>query len=827
LIFRILLGEQAASVVVGAYLPFWFLEGDAVVTETAFSHAGRGRLASFSMELKAQADEKGIYSFDKAYLGSYKDYIPDYYQLGYQMVSNIRNQYGGEVWSKVLHHIARNPLALNSLSKGLKLATGKNQDQHYLTIMNNLKNTKPFNFENQIDASTGGKFAVHSSKFYTSYRYPYFVNDSTIVALKISLDKIPYFVMVDRNQTEKKLFIPGPIVEESASYANGKIIWIEIKTDARWAQRESSLIRILDVNSRVVKEKSFTEKLFAPVISPDGKTIATVKFNDQNLCSILLISTTNFQIINELKVSDTSTILTPSWSEDQKFLYAVELNSQGKTLVRIDAQSGSVSSITDSVNGEIRKPVQRKNYLYFIANMEGKDEGYALNLTTNKSHKILSAKYGIKDLQSSSDGNGLLYGDYTSNGFKIAKEGISTSKWEDVSLHKWFQDTLSNNRTIQEKGAIDFSHLDTSLYKTSRYVKLRNLFNVHSWSPIYVDPDQSRISTGFSVVSQNKLTTAVTQLGYDYSSVNRTGKWVGKIEYSGWYPVLRFYGDYEKENDNYYQINRHYNSNNQLVSQDTVSVSYVQRVMNLHLDIAIPFNLTHGKMWRMIEPEFQIGYSHHWQDPTTPSMIFRGSYIPLTYRLYVHNLMQQSQRDLQPKWGQILDFQFRHTPFGDRRLGLIASAEGTFYIPGLITNQGLRFYAGFQRKVSDNSYFSDLIYYPRGYVTRENTQLMTLRSDYVLPVLTPDWHIWHLYYLKRVSLRVYHDFARIFMPIHKATAGSGQIIKNMTSTGAELVTECHFLRFLAPVKIGIRESYLTESKTFASEFIFSFNLKGM
>ena len=57
-IFRILLGEQAASVVIGAYLPFWFLEGDAVVSETAFSHSGRGRLSSFSMELKAQADEK-------------------------------------------------------------------------------------------------------------------------------------------------------------------------------------------------------------------------------------------------------------------------------------------------------------------------------------------------------------------------------------------------------------------------------------------------------------------------------------------------------------------------------------------------------------------------------------------------------------------------------------------------------------------------------------------------------------------------------------------------------------------------------------------------
>src|SRR5665647_2165519 len=89
-IFKIILGEQAAVLAIGAYLPFWFLEGDAVVTETALSHSGRGRVPSFEMELKAQSVEKRKFSYDKAYLGSYKDYIPDYYQLGYQIVAGVR-----------------------------------------------------------------------------------------------------------------------------------------------------------------------------------------------------------------------------------------------------------------------------------------------------------------------------------------------------------------------------------------------------------------------------------------------------------------------------------------------------------------------------------------------------------------------------------------------------------------------------------------------------------------------------------------------------------------------------------------------------------------
>ena len=823
-IFKILLGEQASSLVIGAYLPFWFLEGDAVVTETAQSRSGRGRLPSFSMELKAQLDEKGIYSFDKAYLGSYKDYIPDYYQLGYQIVSNIRNQNGGEVWGKVLSHIARNPLSLNSLSRGLKLATGHNQDEHYLKIMNNLKTSNPFGFDVQNDTISTNKLLVKRSKFHTSYRYPYYVDDSSFVALKTSLDKIPSFVLVDRNKNEKKLFSPGLILEESVSYSDGKIAWIESKSDARWENRERSLLRILDIRKGTVWEKTYRDKLFAPVISPDGKRIIAVKFDDLEQCSIVLLSIEEGKILKEFKAIKTNTYFTPSWSVDQKFVYAVELGSKGKSIIRINLNTREIKHLTSPTFGNIEKPIQRGNHLFYTADQNGKNEGYALDLVTKINYRILTAKYGIKDLQSSLDGNYLLFSDYTADGFKIAQKRLSLSKWKVSDFTHWFQDTLSNNLTAQEKGVIDFSTLDTIKFTSRKYLKIKNLINIHSWSPLYIDPDQSIVNTGFSVISQNKLTTAITQFGYDYNSAGKTGKWVGKFEYAGWYPVLRFYGDYGKEKSNYYEINKHFNSQNQLIGQDTVSVPYTHKVMNLHVDVTVPFNLSHGKMYRLVEPEIQLGYTHDWQEPGTPSMIFRGSYIPFTYRLYAHNLRMQSNRDIQSKFGQIIDLHYRHTPFGDKNKGKIAAAEATLYLPGIFENQGIRLYGGYQRKISEKSFFTDIINYPRGYNNMDNKSLFTFRSDYVLPLLSPDWHIWHLYYLKRVTLRVHYDISQINIPIYHST---NTINKILSSTGAELMTNCNFLRFIAPVKIGVRESFLIESKMFTSEFIFSINLEGM
>ena len=42
-----ILGEQAPGGVLGLYIPSWFLEGDAVSTETALSNSGRGRTCAF------------------------------------------------------------------------------------------------------------------------------------------------------------------------------------------------------------------------------------------------------------------------------------------------------------------------------------------------------------------------------------------------------------------------------------------------------------------------------------------------------------------------------------------------------------------------------------------------------------------------------------------------------------------------------------------------------------------------------------------------------------------------------------------------------------
>lgn len=820
-IFKIILGEQAAALVIGAYLPFWFLEGDAVVTETALSHSGRGRVPSFEMELKAQSIDKGLFSYDKAYLGSYKDYIPNYYQLGYQMVAGMRSKYGANSWSRILNHVARKPLSINAFSRGLKEVTGKNQAGLYNTIFTELKDS--WTLKDKALKKTEFETITKQQPGYVSYKYPYPVSDSTYFAVKYSLDKLTQFVIIGQNGEEKTIFTPGNLYEESITYGQGKVFWIESKTDIRWAHREFSQLRILNLSNRTVTEKKYLEKIYAPCLSSDGQYLAAVRVDKNNRCFIVLLSPRTGEIVKTMPLAEDLFVIAPSWAENNTELFAVVLGSKGKSLAKINPFNGTISYLLPFSYNELMRPVQRGKFVYYTSTIGGSADIYAFNLNEKKNYSITSSRFGVRDVKPTPDGNYLVYSNYTSDGFKIVKMALRTAHFCVSDPTSSYNYVLANQLSLQEKGIPDFSTLDTTTYSSKRYSKLANLFNFHSWAPVHIDSESEVIRPGISLMSQNKLGTAITQLGYDYSTINKTGKWVAKFDYTGIFPVLKLNADYGRERSQYYQTSQ----------KDTQLISFSYKELNINGGVSIPFNLSHGKMYRLVQPEFQIGYRRIWQEPSTSIRLFTEA-IPLTYRLYAHNLLKLGHRDIQPAIGQIIDVAYRHSPFGDRDFGTIWSAEGTLYFPGVIRHHGVRIYGGYQQKQISESSFADLISFPRGYPNLVNNQLFCLKSDYVLPLFYPDWSLGKLSYFKRISLRLFYDQASAMVP-NQNQSSEHQI--NFKSAGGELTADCNILRLLVPAKIGVRTSYITNpeltnydyinQKSLIFEFLFSINFSAL
>ena len=107
---NLLFGEAATAIISAALISPYFFEGDAVMSESALSHTGRGRQPWFQMETRAYLLEKNkLYSYRKVTLGSYRDYIPDYYQFGFLYVGTIRNKYGWQVWDNTVKYVGTKP----------------------------------------------------------------------------------------------------------------------------------------------------------------------------------------------------------------------------------------------------------------------------------------------------------------------------------------------------------------------------------------------------------------------------------------------------------------------------------------------------------------------------------------------------------------------------------------------------------------------------------------------------------------------------------------------------------------------------------------------
>ena len=209
-------GEQAASVINGIFVPSWFMEGDAVCTETVLSKSGRGRIPSFEMILRAQVTQKGAFTYDKAALGSYKTFVPNQYSLGYTLVANVRRKYTYQAWVEALNEVARKPFVITPFNKGLKKVTGYGKEKLYRTSMQEMDSIWKYQ-DLQTPKTNYDQLSVINKKQYENYKYPDYLNDSMVISEFSSLDDITRFVITGPDGNKEILTTPGFLSSETFS----------------------------------------------------------------------------------------------------------------------------------------------------------------------------------------------------------------------------------------------------------------------------------------------------------------------------------------------------------------------------------------------------------------------------------------------------------------------------------------------------------------------------------------------------------------------------------------------------------------------------------
>ncbi len=108
--------------------------------------------------------------------------------------------------------------------------------------------------------------------------------------------------------------------------------------------------------------------------------------------------------------------------------------------------------------------------------------------------------------------------------------------------------------------------------------------------------------------------------------------------------------------------------------------------------------------------------------------------------------------------------------------------------------------------------FGDIVTYPRGVSGKQNQSLMSIRGTYAFPIAYPDWSIGPVIYMKRIRANLFYDYA---------FGWDNNNLQTYNSFGADLLTELHVLRFLAPFELGVRYAYLPDDATSYWSFLFS------
>jgi hypothetical protein len=806
-----LIGEQAAGVA-SFFLPEWFLEGDAVSTETAMSNGGRGRLPEFNMVYRAQMlGGDTFFSLDKWQLGSYKDYTGDFYTLGYDMTAYARYRYGSDIWDKTTSRYVSHFYNIPMFNNAFKHYTKKNIQDLY-------KETFSFLREEWEKQDTGvihpGYLspAVHT---YTSYRYPQALNDSVVLAVKSGLKDLQSLVLLT-NGKEKRLTYTGNI-NSRLHLRNQRVYWTEIVPSLRWSLKNYSVLKCLDLEKGDVKILTPRQRYLAPAIDKAGRTAAVSLFSVSGKNQLVLIDLESGKETHKFDVPENAFIKEMTFAKEGEVI-AVAVNNKGISLLQIETETGRWSELLSSAHANITSPIWHGDRLYFESGVNGINNIYTLNPSDSLIYRLTSSRFGAFDPAFSPTSGRLLFSDYQVKGYRIASLPTDSMAMEPTDLNHPYRFPLAETLAGQEAFNLDTARLDSIEFNPVRYRKGMHTFKIHSWAPLYYDVAEAMnrsaddlsltVKPGATILSQNTLNSAIMQAGWYYSEGYHHGKLA--FTYMGLFPVVDLSIDYGGKA---FDVSWVENDKDKTVSQ---TVSADRYLLDAETRVYLPFNLTTNEYIRGIQPSVTYHLTNNKYQQFESRKYSNFQYLIPEIRFY--NYRQLAERDILPRWGYQLRLQYLNTPFNTENYGDLYAARLTTYWPGIIRNQGLMLRFGYQYQDIDNKrmYVPErLLDKTRGYdYLYQTRQQLALKADYAFSIFSPDWGIPSIIYIRRLRANLFYDLTR-----NQATQQSGWTTQS--SFGTDLVFDWNVLSMTYPLTTGIRLIQPIDYGKFQTELLFS------
>ena len=811
-------GEQFTGIV-ASLLPPWLLEGDAVFAESVLTQSGRGRTPSFQKQLKAlMVETKQFCKYDKILNGSYRDFVPDNYQSGFQMVTWALAKKDPQVWNKALKFTAEQPLTLNPVNISLSRSLGLRKK----TLWNETYDTLRTIWTKEVRKNNPEVYEVANPDKhgkYINYYSPVYAGTDSIIAIKTSLSLPSSFVLINpATKTEKRIHTPGHVYPWFISYGKGKLVWVETQSDPRWENREYSVIKVLDIKSRKVTKLSRKSRFLAASVSPDGSKIAAVENSIDNINKLVLIDSETGVVIQSVNSPGNFYLQHPQWAEGGMKVTFVFLSDAGEGILSFAFAGQQWETLIEASRDDLQSSFLRNDSLFFISSSSGTDNIY-LHTPDNKTTALTRSGFGTIDL--SPAGNKLFFGDYTFLGNNICSTSIEAAPEAD-------KDNASSSFLINRFDIKPHADADSNeaKYVPVPYRKWQHLFRFHSWMPFYADiqelnVDPVSVRPGVTIMTQNALSTLTSTIGYEYSA-EKLNVLHSRITWRGWYPVFESQFDY----GNTAQIYK--------LDENVSNPSDIKPGINFINSVYLPLRFNSGSFSEYFRPSLSSDYRNQYFYIKEDDSYDYGQTI-ISARLYFSNYYRSAFRDIYPKWAQTIDFNYSFAPFDKNIYGSAVSLRSALFFPGFLPNNSIKIRIEKEKQLPVRDiFFGNRVSLPRGYNNIFPTDIDLLSADYVLPLAYPDFNIASLLYLKRIRTGLFYDYATGPGNSFYQFSANGLVPLynnpdkiSFRSFGFELLADFHLLRIPFMISGGIQSAWKNLNESPFVELLFNIDLYGM
>lgn len=738
--WKIPTGELAAGLWPAIYGGSTFMEGDAVVAETALSHSGRGRTADFLEYYRVSFVSGQMRSYKRWRYGSSRYYTPDHYRLGYVSVAGLRAVFSEPDFTKRFYQriIDHHGVSLGNMSKTTREIAGIRFNKAFDIICDTLRT------QWARDEAKRGPYLQDTQITPTPSRFTEFTGlasvGNSLYALRNSLTRPYELVKIDPQSHKVKKLSTFSSRSDSPEYdpSRDRLYWSEQIHDLRWEQHSYSDIFYLAISSSTTHRLTRHQHYYHPASFEDNLSVS--EYSSDGSTAVVLLDPQSGKALSRFKAPDGLQVVETVWTSDGE-LYCSAISAAGEGIYRVR----DWSPVLEPKAYKIKQLWNRGEHILLTSDRTGVNELYSLDAHNGDLRRLTNTRFGASDFRFL--GDTLYYSALRTDGRMVYRQDklLDIDASEEAASFP-FADALSSGEIRQP----DFSD-STSLSQPRRYSNLGHLLHFHSWIPFYVNFDAvknlsaedlvSTVGLGATLFFQNDLGNAYGSVSYDARPHGGTWFHAGHLNfvYKGFYPVIELGLHINERKAVDYRYTHRYDGSEALaLTQGT------RPRVRANVDLYIPLSSSRGGITRGLIPRLRFSGINESVYDLTGHRMGTTSTLSASVRGYI--LQSTPPSRLYPRFGIGAELGYSLRPFVTSFMCSNAYAQVYGYLPGFYQTNGIRLSALYERRLGSGKYCEAYaVCTPRGFNSDTNDILalypdrLKLSIDYSLPFGNIDW----------------------------------------------------------------------------------------